>query len=354
MHGKILGIPFVMNCQDARESLSTLLDGDIGLTERVPLELHVNTCVECGQKLADLQALRLVADRPAPRPVHHWHWPPVLAADAVGRALGLMRPDDVATRMRRLVIDRFPPRHLAIAAVVPLMAILAIFVFERGFKVGEAMRQRAASSPAVVAQGPPTPAAPRAVGVEPAVPAPAPAAAPPALPPRPVAQPRPSAASADAPKPGQTKTLETKPADTRSATRSAPTDTGAKPAKPVASAAATPVKAPPPAAAPGAVGKTVAAAVPPATARSAVDVVGRLRVKSRSEAEREIGVLVARAGGSFVSRQRGPTTTVVEASVPHASYVVFAQGVARIGSWQIEAERSPLPDLVKVTVRLAE
>jgi hypothetical protein len=45
---------------------------------------------------------------------------------------------------------------------------------------------------------------------------------------------------------------------------------------------------------------------------------------------------------------------VVEAAVPHATYGTFAQGMVRLGSWRIEAERSPLPDLVQVTVRLAE
>ena len=58
-----------MNCQEARESLSMLLDGALSLTERVPLELHVNTCGECRQKLADLQIVKVVAEQAAPRPV---------------------------------------------------------------------------------------------------------------------------------------------------------------------------------------------------------------------------------------------------------------------------------------------
>jgi hypothetical protein len=83
-------------------------------------------------------------------------------------------------------------------------------------------------------------------------------------------------------------------------------------------------------------------------------VVGRLLVKSRSEAERNVTDLLARSGGTSVSRQRGPTVTVIEAAVPQASYGKFAQGIERIGSWRVEAERSPLPDVVKVTVRVAE
>jgi hypothetical protein len=96
------------------------------------------------------------------------------------------------------------------------------------------------------------------------------------------------------------------------------------------------------------------AAVAAASRRGTVDVVGRLQVKSRSEAERELAALLTRSGCTSVTRQRGAAVTVVQATVPHASYGKFSQGLARLGSWRIEAERSPLPDLVQVSVRLAD
>lgn len=101
---------------------------------------------------------------------------------------------------------------------------------------------------------------------------------------------------------------------------------------------------------------TMVASTPPATgdARRSLDVVGRLRVKSRSGAERDLAALVAKAGGTTVSRQRGDKITVIEAVVPNPSYGKFAEGLGRIGSWQMEAGRSRLPDPVRVTVRLAE
>jgi len=101
---------------------------------------------------------------------------------------------------------------------------------------------------------------------------------------------------------------------------------------------------------------TMVASTPPATgdARPSLDVVGKLRVKSRSGAERDLAALVAKAGGTTVSRQRGDKITVIEAVVPNPSYGKFAEGLTRIGSWQIEAGRSRLPDPVRVTVRLAE
>jgi len=100
----------------------------------------------------------------------------------------------------------------------------------------------------------------------------------------------------------------------------------------------------------------MAAPTPPANgdARPSLDVIGKLRVKSRSGAERDLAALVAKAGGTTVSRQRGDKITVIEAVVPNPSYGKFAKGLNRIGSWQIEAGRSRLPDPVRVTVRLAE
>ena len=84
------------------------------------------------------------------------------------------------------------------------------------------------------------------------------------------------------------------------------------------------------------------------------DVVGRLLVRSRISAERDVAALLARAGGKTLSRQRGPTSTVVTAVVPQSSYGNFAAGLHGIGSWQLEVERSPLPNVLYVTVRLAE
>jgi phospholipid transport system substrate-binding protein len=97
-----------------------------------------------------------------------------------------------------------------------------------------------------------------------------------------------------------------------------------------------------------------AAAAAPAGAQSPGDVVGRLLVKSRSGAERAIASLLARAGGTTLSRQRGPTITVVKSVVPQSNYGSFAAGLRGIGSWQLEVERSPLPNLLHVTVKLAE
>jgi Putative zinc-finger len=102
--------------------------------------------------------------------------------------------------------------------------------------------------------------------------------------------------------------------------------------------------------------EAVSASTPPVAgdARPSLDVVGRLRVKSRSGAERDLAALLAKAGGTTMSWQRGEKITVIEAVIPKPSYGEFAEGLTRIGSWQIEAGRSQLPDPVRVTVTLAE
>ena len=377
MLDKTPGVAFIMNCQDARESLSMLLDGDLSLTERIPLELHVNTCAECRQKLADLQIAKAVEEKLAPRPVHDWRsslahrrppisqwwptlahwrptlnhwrpalghwrptlgpWRPTLSTSLIGRAFGVIRTDHAADRLRRFVaerFERFPPKHLAAAAAVPLVITVAIFVFERGFVVGTSMRQRPSSTPLAMRNSPP-PVAPTDSAI-PALPQPAPVLPVPSTPPQ-----APSA-------PAQSPPPKVAPVPNAAPVKAAPSQSAETVRKGSLAAAhpAVPAKA----------NSAGAEVVAPASARrrGTVDVVGRLQVKNRSEAERDLAALLSRAGGTSVSRQRGPSVTVVEAAVPRASYGKFSQGLVRLGSWRLEAERSPLPDLVQVSVRLAD
>jgi len=380
-----------------------LLDGDIGLTERVPLELHVNGCRECGQRLADLQILRSMPQKLEPRSPHRR---PIVPAGLVGRTLEALRPPDLVSRLhhldvgdrlrhldegirlrgldvvtrlrgfdvvgrlRHLVVDRIPPRHLAVAAAVPLTVMMAIFVFERGFTVGVGMRQRGPAAPASMRSSPEESSPSSAFSQS----ATARAQRPPASPPQPVSSPSPSASSSLAPPAEKSRAAtgpETRPVDARTMSalkqdRLAPAATVTPAPAKSAPVSASPASSGPPRketpsksgavarAAPASPAATTAAAVAPQIRRGTVDVVGRLQVKNRSEAERDLAALVARAGGTCLNPQRGPAITVVEASVPHANYGKFAQGVVRLGSWRIEAERSPLPDVVQVTVRLAD
>jgi len=94
-----------MNCQDAREHFSALLDAHIGLTERVPLEAHLRECEAC-QK--ELEGLRL-GERPHPAA-----WRPNLKLDFFSKApdfskaLDRMRPTDMVERLRQRLFPRNP------------------------------------------------------------------------------------------------------------------------------------------------------------------------------------------------------------------------------------------------------
>jgi hypothetical protein len=283
-----------------------------------------------------------------------------MTAGFVGRALGAVRTDDAASRLRRFVAERLeklPPRHLAAAAAVPLVITLAIFIFERGFSVGTSMHQRPSSAPTAMRTSPLPDVAP-----EPITPTPRPTA--PALPVRPIPPPGPAVRSQ--PQPAKAvpvpKATETKAVQAPTTTRNLQPESVKPERAAVASSRPVPARitSTPPSEAvrkdiPNASGtSTDVATVAAASRRGTVDVVGRLQVKSRSEAERDLAALLTRSGCTSVTRQRGAAVTVVQAVVPHASYGKFTQGLVRLGSWRIEAERSPLPDLVQVSVRLAD
>ena len=100
---------------------------------------------------------------------------------------------------------------------------------------------------------------------------------------------------------------------------------------------------------------TVAAgAATPGDTPEPADVMGRLVVRNRNGAERDLAAVLARAGGTTLTRQRGPTITVVKGIVPHPGYGTFVAGLRGLGSWQVEIERSPLPNRLRVTVKIAE
>jgi hypothetical protein len=80
-----------------------------------------------------------------------------------------------------------------------------------------------------------------------------------------------------------------------------------------------------------------------------VDVVMQLAARNRSTAIRDLRAVLARLGGTAQGRNQGGTILVI---VPHSRYSDFTHSLTRIGTWQLEAERSSLPDPVRVTVRM--
>lgn len=81
-------------------------------------------------------------------------------------------------------------------------------------------------------------------------------------------------------------------------------------------------------------------------------VAGQLSVRNRSAAEQDLTALLARTGGTLVGTDQNGAVMFVDAVVPQSGYEEFMRGLIRIGSWRVEAERSPLPEDVHVTIRV--
>lgn len=81
-------------------------------------------------------------------------------------------------------------------------------------------------------------------------------------------------------------------------------------------------------------------------------VAGQLSVKNRQAVERDLTALLARTGGTLVGTGQDGKVMFVDAVVPQSGYEEFTRGLTRIGSWRIEAERSPLPEDVHLTIRV--
>jgi hypothetical protein len=84
----------------------------------------------------------------------------------------------------------------------------------------------------------------------------------------------------------------------------------------------------------------------------AADLVARVAVKDRDAAERDLAGLIARVDGRQTQRRHEDDATVVEALIPQSRYAEFAQALAAIGPWRVEAERPDLPSQVHVILRL--
>jgi len=107
-----------VNCHDAYRSFFALLDGQLALTERAPVEIHLRQCDRCQ---AELERLRR-----RPRLLR--------AAWRARRALGAALQDLSLPRLvapTREFLSHCPPRVLPVAAAVTLLVVLVTYGFQR-------------------------------------------------------------------------------------------------------------------------------------------------------------------------------------------------------------------------------
>ena len=358
-----------MSCHDARESLSAFLDEALAPDERQRVAQHLEGCPECRRELARLEQTVALLHRVEPVRA------PVGFVDAVTAAA---RPRPWYRRVAAVVFLPFSVKLPAEATAVVMVALLAVYVFERTPALQESARTqpevREDSREKTARPAPPTvltdrfardsssgerspeskarplekeqdrreaPAARERIASD-------------AETPKQEAAPAPSAPRLDAAPP-----VAAPPAATAPAAPAAPAPGAAPPAGKVEGALqrsqAENRQAPAPPSAESSRGAPAAPAAPRLAAKRAApsaDAVTGVAVRDRDAAERDLAELIARVGGRETGRRREQDATIVEAVVPQPRYAEFTQSLARIGAWRVEAERPDLPAQVHVILRL--
>lgn len=386
-----------MNCHDAREWFSDLLGGRIALTEWALFEAHLSQCTECRQEEARRRQVVAARHVTPPRVLLNslskvtevtrinltWSAGLVvrllafLAAaleltartmtgviEAIG--LGISHSLDLIARLRAVLAGALELTWRAMTGVIKsiargiprfvvwtarLRALLAIPFSSSGRAGATVIRAvcRAVTRSAERAvRLRPLPAIPlwpsvRAAGVVLAL---ALALALYALPRTSALQQ--SARSEPAPSPelepaSTMSVLPPPPVESDTVSRAAPRIDGPRPA-PSRPAALSSPRGP----------ALEAAREAPGPTTLATHVVGRLSARDPRVAERDFTALLAGVGGTELGRHHRVTFTSVEVVVPQSRYEEFARGLARIGSWRLEALRLPLPEAVHMTIRVGE
>jgi hypothetical protein len=357
-----------MTCDETRDTLSAYLDEAIAPDERSLVDAHLEGCADCRRELEALRGTVALLQRvePARAPVGF-----------VDRVVAAARPRPWYRRVADAVLLPLSVKLPLEATAVLMVGLLAVYLFERTPELQRAAREVTPSQEAAA----PTKEKPAELLEDKAPPSRAPSTPGPAETPAPAAGER---DRADAPL-----SREVTPQITASPPPVSAPAAPATPAPPPAPSAPTAVSPPPPMAEPPPEVKAqvkkeaenaAAAARSEAESRQRVlapraggdsaragpsasrlaakrvlpsaDVVARVAVKDRDAAERELTALIARLDGSVTQRRREDEATVVEAVIPQPRYAEFSDGVARIGAWQVEAERRELPAQVHVILRL--
>ena len=386
-----------MNCHDARELLSGLVDAELTPDEQSLVETHLAECADCRKDHERLGAtVALVRQMERPR----------APVGFVDRVLEVVQPTPWYRRWLGRLFLPLSVKLPAEAAALLLVGGLAVYVFQRTPELQEAARQQpapqAAREPTVFDKS-----RPETMASHPAETPPPAKTPPPPLSslPRSVVTPPPSSgvpsrtllsgskdeAAAQAEQRARQKMSvapEQKSAapserDVEVAQKVAPVAPAAPPSSPTtlelskkelgsaqesAAARQAPEPAPPASPAPALDQRIDAtkeklmrspAAAPPSS-RSAMrvlpsaDVAGRLAVKDLDTAQRALTDLLAQSGGVVISRREDAGTILVEIAVPKTAYADFNAGLSRIGTWQSEGEPAQSATSVRVTLRLVQ
>ena len=362
-----------MKCEDVRRGLLSLLGGPIGLTDWALLEAHMKDCAECREAEAHLRRVAM-ASQPVARPramLVSLRKAMELARIGVTRSARLMGRRALLTL--RIQASLATVRELAahtiaggwqaidlgithvIAKVAHLRAALAISLrssVAAMANVLEAVKRTIRFRPSVQGVGVVLALAfmlsapPRIDGPE--------QLAGPAAPPRP--EPGPTRVEpAEAELPPLAAALSAPSVEKKTASAPPPRTDERRQSPAAAPPRAVPLSSPDVSASELV---TEVASPPPAllteVPASAAHVVGHLSATNPRTVQRDFLALLADVGGTEVGRSHRVRFTAVEVLVPLSRYDEFADGLARIGSWRLEAARVPLPEAVHMTIRVNE
>lgn len=353
-----------MNCDDARELCSALVDEALTPTERAALDAHLAGCADCRRELERLRATVSLL-RAAP--------PLRAPAGFVDRVLEAARPTPwyrrVASRLFRPLSVKLPVQ----AAALILISVVAVYVFQHTPALQQAAREESAPRSEPPRQIPdarsrppdpgPGPGSAResdgrtSAAKEPSATAPAeepvpqrdaeqaganvPGAAPPASPPAPRSPDAESArdrvATADAP---QELKKSRAPAEPGATMKAAPAEGrlggGARERQDQSPA----------------LGAKAESSAPARLAARPPDVIARLAADDRDLAERTLAGILTRFGGTELSRRVEAGATVIEVTVPREGYTEIARELDRLGRFTIDRAPATLPAQVVLTLRL--
>lgn len=391
-----------MNCEDVRRGLLALLDGPIGLTDWALLEAHMKHCAECREAEAHLRRVAM-ASQPVTRPramlvllrramelaragvtcsarvTRRRALLTAAARDLTPRiAADVMRAVGLAARHSADLVARI---HASLATIRELGARIiagALRAFDLGttYVIAEVAHLRASlvislrSSVAAVANA--LEAVKRTIRFRPSVQGvgvvlalaftlsvprwidgPEQLAGP-AAPPRP--EPGPTRVEPAQAEPAHLAAARSAPSVEKKTASAPPPRTDERRQSP---SAAPPRAAPlsPPDVSVSELVTEVASSPPTLVSEppaSATHVVGQLSATNPRTVQRDFLALLADVGGTEVGRSHRVRFTAVEVLVPLSRYDEFADGLARIGAWRLEAARVPLPEAVHMSIRVNE
>jgi predicted anti-sigma-YlaC factor YlaD len=370
-------LPTAMNCEDIRRGLLSLLGGPIGLTDWALLEAHMKHCAECREAEAHLRRVAM-ASQPVTRPRAML----VSLRKAMELAqIGVTWSARLVRRRALLHVSLATVRELAagtiagglqafdlgsthvIAAVAHLHASLAISLRSSVAAVANALeavrltitrsvKRTIRFTPSVQAVGVvlaiafTLSAPPRTDGPE--------QLAGPASPPRP--EPESTRVESAQAELAQLATSRSEPSIEKTTASAAPPRTAERRQSPSGAPPRAAPLSPPDVSASELV--TEVASSPPTLLSeppaSTTHVVGQLSAKNPRTVLPDFIALLADVGGTELGRSHRVRFTAVEVLVPQSRYNEFADALASLGSWRLEAARFPLPDTVHMTILVNE